>query len=67
MKKLKSSHTSSSQGSSSSGDWHVNKSSMGMGDYYGTGIKAKLGRVIEGAGMKAISSRKLGIPPKNVV
>lgn len=50
----------------SSGDWHVNHSSMGMGDYYGTGIKAKLGKVVEGMGMKTITPKKLKTPPTSV-
>lgn len=51
----------------SSGDWHVSHTSMGMGDYYGTGIKAKVGKVIEGTGMNSLSPKKLGTPPKSVV
>ncbi len=33
-----------------SGDWHVSHSSMGMGDYYGTGIRQKIGRMRDGMG-----------------
>jgi hypothetical protein len=39
-------------------------SPKGLGDYYGTGIKAKIGRVIEGEGMKPVSPQKMGNPPK---
>lgn len=49
------------------GDWHVNHSSMGMGDYYGTGIRAKLGRVREDSmGMNAATPKKLSVPPRNL-
>ncbi len=51
----------------SSGDWHVNHSSMGMGDYYGTGIKAKLGKMRgDSMGMVAATPKKLKTPPKNL-
>jgi hypothetical protein len=45
---------------------HTNKSPKGMGDHYGTGIKQKLGKVIEGMGMKEITPKKLKTPPKNL-
>jgi hypothetical protein len=47
-------------------EWHTPQTKHGMGDYYGTGIRAKLGTVIEGEGMKPIVPRKLKIPPKNL-
>jgi NaMN:DMB phosphoribosyltransferase len=68
MKKSKSNkeaHTSNTK--KSSGDWHVSHSSMGMGDYYGTGIKAKLGRVREGVGMQKATPKQLKTPPRSVV
>jgi hypothetical protein len=49
------------------GDWHVSHSSMGMGDYYGTGIRAKIGTMIEGTGMQEIPKNKLKTPPTSVV
>lgn len=63
MKKSRQSHTANPK--KSSGDWHVSHSSMGMGDYYGTGIKAKIGKVIEGSGMKNLSKKQIGTPPKS--
>lgn len=65
--KSKPAHTGSKKGGPFAGDWHVNKSSLGMGDHYGTGIRAKLGRVIEGEGMKPLSNKQMGTPPKSVV
>lgn len=61
----KQSHSSSAK--KGQGDWHVNHSSLGMGDYYGTGIKAKLGRMREGMGMQEITPKKLKTPPRSVV
>lgn len=49
------------------GDWHVSNTSMGMGDYYGIGIKAKLGRMREGVGMQKVSPNGLKTPPRSVV
>lgn len=49
-----------------SGDWHVSHSSMGMGDYYGTGVKQKIGKMREGMGMKPLSKAKLGKAPKSL-
>jgi hypothetical protein len=57
-------HTKPSK--NTSGDWHVNHSSMGMGDYYGTGIKAKLGRMRDGMGMQEITPKKLKTPPRSL-
>lgn len=50
----------------SSGDSHVSHTSMGMGDYYGTGVKAKVGKVKEGLGISPMSPKKLGKPPKSL-
>ena len=65
MKSAKQSHVKPSK--KSSGDSHVSHTSMGMGDYYGTGIRAKMGTVIEGNGIKPLSKKKIGTPPKGVV
>ena len=49
----------------SSGDWHVSNSSMGMGDYYGTGIKAKIGKMRgDSLGAVAAKPKQLKTPPK---
>lgn len=39
----------------------------GMGDYYGTGIRAKLGKMRSGMGFEEIPPNKLKTPPKSVV
>lgn len=65
MKKAKSTNTANPK--KPSGGWHVSTASMGMGDYYGTGIRAKLGRVREDTmGMMAVTPEKLKNPPKGV-
>ncbi len=46
---------------------HVDNTKYGMGDYYGTGIKAKLGRVRDDTmGMVALTPKKLKTPPKGL-
>lgn len=45
---------------------HTPKSPKGMGDYYGMGIKNKMGRIISGFGMDSIKSNKLKKPPKSL-
>jgi len=56
MKKLKTSIKQS----------HTASSQKGMGDNYGTGLKNKVGKVIEGLGVKPVSNKKLGVPPKKL-
>lgn len=47
---------------------HTARTKYGMGDYYGTGIKAKLGRVRgDTMGMVAMTPKKLKTPPKSLV
>ncbi len=46
---------------------HTANTKYGMGDNYGTGIKAKLGTMREGPGMVKLSKKKIGTPPKSVV
>lgn len=47
---------------------HVANTKYGMGDNYGTGIRAKLGTVrSDTVGMKKMSKKQLGTPPKSVV
>lgn len=49
------------------GDWHVSHSSMGMGDYYGTGTKAPLGEMRgDSMGMVKMSKKQMGTPPKSM-
>lgn len=45
---------------------HTQNTPFGMGDSYGTGIKAKIGKQIEGVGMATLGKR-IGVPPKSVV
>lgn len=46
---------------------HTANTKYGMGDNYGTGIRAKLGKIREGTGMATLSKKKIGTPPKSVV
>lgn len=47
---------------------HTPASSKGLGDYYGTGIRAKLGRMRgDSMGMVTLTSKKLKKPPTSVV
>lgn len=47
---------------------HTANTKYGMGDNYGTGIRAKLGKVRDDTvGMKKLSKKQLGTPPKSVV
>lgn len=50
------------------GDWHTNFSSLGMGDFYGTGIRQKLGRVRGGYSplSNPTQPEKLKVPPKSL-
>jgi hypothetical protein len=45
---------------------HTSNSKKGMGDYYGTGITAKIGRMREGVGFESVSPKKLKTPPKSL-
>lgn len=45
---------------------HTDNTKYGMGDNYGTGIRAKLGEMRDGTGMVKLSPKKLGTPPKNL-
>lgn len=45
---------------------HTAKSPKGMGDYYGTGIRAKIGRMRSGMGMEVVSKKQLKNPPKSI-
>ena len=45
---------------------HTANTKYGMGDNYGTGIKAKLGTVRDGMEMVKMSKKKIGTPPKSV-
>ena len=46
---------------------HTPRSSKGLGDYYGTGIRAKIGKMREDSmGMHEITPAKLKKPPKSL-
>jgi hypothetical protein len=45
---------------------HTSNSKIGMGDYYGSGVKQKMGKVKEGLGTSSMSPKKLGKPPKSL-
>lgn len=48
--------------------WHGSNSPYGSGDYYGTGIKQKVGRVRQDfLDNQPISSKKIGKSPKSLV
>jgi len=45
---------------------HTAQTPYGLGDYYGTGITAKIGRQTEGVGFQEVSPKKLKKPPKSL-
>ena len=45
---------------------HTSQSKMGMGDYYGTGLTAKIGKVRDVTGFQPMSKKKLKTPPKSL-
>lgn len=46
---------------------HTSNSKYGMGDNYGTGIKAKLGKMRDDSmGLNAVTPKRLKTPPKNL-
>ena len=46
---------------------HTSPSKFGMGDYYGTGIRQKIGRMREDSvGYKPVSKEKMKRPPMSV-
>jgi hypothetical protein len=48
-------------------EWHAPTTKYGMGDYYGQGIKAKVGRIRDDSmGMVDMPSKKLKVPPKSL-
>lgn len=48
------------------GEAHTSKSPKGIGDFYGSGIRAKLGRMRDGMGMVTIPKKGLKTPPKSL-
>lgn len=45
---------------------HTANTKYGMGDNYGTGIRAKLGRMREGLGMADLKPKKIKTPPRGL-
>lgn len=45
---------------------HTSDSKKGMGDYYGTGITAKVGKMKEGVGFESLTKKQLKTPPKSL-
>jgi|BogFormECP03_OM2_1039629.scaffolds.fasta_scaffold00001_41 hypothetical protein len=45
---------------------HTAGSKKGLGDYYGTGVRAKLGTMRSGMGMQTLSSKQLKKPPRSL-
>ncbi len=46
---------------------HTDNTKLGMGDYYGTGLTAKIGKMRDGGvGFMDLSPKKLKTPPKNL-
>ncbi len=46
-------------------EWHAPQSQVGMGDYYGTGVKNPMGRVRDGNGVNPVKYRNVKTPPKS--
>jgi len=47
---------------------HTPNTKYGMGDYYGTGIRQKFGKMrSDSMGMQEVTQKKLKTPPKSVV
>lgn len=44
---------------------HTQNTKYGMGDNYGVGVKAKIGKIREGFG-KTISKKQIGTPPRTL-
>ncbi len=43
---------------------HTANTKKGMGDFYGQAVKAPVGKMRDGMGLKAVSKAKLKKPPK---
>ncbi len=46
--------------------FHTPNTKFGMGDFYGTGIKAKIGKSIDVFTGSNVPEKKLGTPPKSL-
>lgn len=45
---------------------HTANTPYGMGDNYGSGVRNPIGKVREGMGMKTLSKKQIGTPPKSL-
>jgi len=45
---------------------HTPRSPQGLGDFYGTGVRQKIGRMREGMGMVEVSKKGMKTPPKSL-
>ncbi len=45
---------------------HTSNSKKGLGDFYGTGLRAKMGKMREGMGTIEVTPKKLKTPPKSI-
>jgi hypothetical protein len=45
---------------------HTANTKFGHGDYYGTGITAKIGKMRSGLGMQEVTPSKMKKPPKSL-
>lgn len=65
--KSKKAHTQKSRKNNlDRGDSHVSNTSMGMGDYYGQGIRNPVGRIRDGAGQVEVTPKNLRVPPRSL-
>ncbi len=48
--------------------YHTSDAKTGMGDYYGTGIKQKVGTIrdVYTPGINPLSNKKIGKPPRSL-
>ena len=50
-----------------SADWHCSRDSVGVGDYYGTGVKNKVGKMrSDSVGIVPVSKKGLNRSPRSL-
>ncbi len=45
---------------------HTPNTKIGMGDFYGTGVKNPIGKIVDVFGNNNMSNSKMGKPPKSL-
>ncbi len=45
---------------------HTNPSPKGMGDYYGTGVRNRMGKAVDVFSATPVKAKNIGKPPKSV-